>query len=118
MKNLLFLLAAAAIYLHFYPNEKVTNFYNEKKLFLVSKFNEVGSTKIHLKSSKIYDDLEGQLANFSDNEVARLRGISSSRNNVEEFYLTYCKTDQRDIVFRLANEKKVCAVINKYQHLL
>lgn len=118
MKNLLFLLAAAAIYLHFYPNEEVTQFYNDKKLFLTSKFNEVGNTKIRLKASKVYEDLEGDLERFSDNEVDRLKSISSSRTNVKEFYLTICKTEKRDVVFHINNEKKVCAVISKYQGLL
>ena len=118
MKNLLFLLAAAAIYLHFYPNEKVTDFYNEKKLFLASQFEEVGNTKIRLKPSKIYEDLESELDHFSDDEIKRLKNVSSSRPNVAEFYSTYCKTQRRDAVFHITNEKKVCSVISKYQSLL
>ena len=118
MKNLLFLLAAAAIYLHFYPNEEVTNFYNEKKSFLVAKFTELSSTQIRLKADKIYHDLENELGNFSDKEVERLKTISSSRENVSEFYFTYCKTERRDIVFHINNEKRVCSVISKYTSLL
>ena len=118
MKNLLFLLSAAAIYLHFYPNEEVTKFYHEKKSFLVSKFNEMSDTKIRLKADKIYDDLEGDLKHFSDNEVERLKVITSSRSNVKDFYFTYCKTERRDVVFHRANENRLCKVINKYASLL
>lgn len=118
MKNLLFLLAAAAIYLHFYPNEEVTKFYNERKILLTSKFNELSNTQIRLKASKIYEDLEDELYSFSDKEMTRVKSITSSRQNVESFYYSFCKTEKRDIVFHINNQKKICSVISQYQSLL
>jgi hypothetical protein len=118
MKNLLILIVAAALYFHFYPNEEVSNFYQDKIHDLKSLFSEVGDTKLRLKSDKIYTDLESELANFSEKEVERLKVITSSREVVKEFYHQICKTDKRDIIFHITNEKKVCATIGRYTSLL
>ncbi len=118
MKYLLILIVAVALYLHFYPNEKATEFYNQQKQTLLDVFGEFGDTKVHLKADKIYLDLESELENFSENEVERLKEITSSRENVKAFYLTICKTDTRDIHFHITNEKKVCTTINRYTSML
>ncbi|MCP4985161.1 MAG: hypothetical protein GY928_03550 [Colwellia sp.] len=118
MKHLLILIVAAALYFHFYPNEQVTNFYQEKITHLKSFFSEVGNTSIRLKSDKIYSDLEGELASFSEKEIERLKVITSSRDVVREFYHQICQTNQRDIIFHIKNEKKVCNTISHYSSML
>jgi hypothetical protein len=118
MKHLLFLIVAASVYLHFYPNEKVTTFFNEQKQVLLGQFDELTDTKLQLKADKIYDDLADDLGSFSDKEVERLKKISTSRVNVKEFYSTICKTNKRDIVFHINNEKKVCKTISRYASML
>ncbi len=117
MKHLLILIVAATLYLHFYPNDKVTEFYEAKKQYLQSFFSEVGNTKLQLKSDKIYSDLESELGSFSKKEVERLKVITSHRTVVKEFYSSICLTDQRDIVFHITNEKKVCTAISRYTSL-
>ena len=114
MKHLLILIVAVALYLHFYPNEKVTEFYNEQKQALLDNFGEFSDTKVRLKADKIYLDLESDLGSFSEKEVLRLKEITSSRESVKAFYLTICKTDKRDIDFHSTNEKKVCSTIDRY----
>jgi hypothetical protein len=121
MKNLLILIVAAAVYFHFYPNEEVTQYYNDSKAVLLdsfSEFNELTDTKVRLKADKIYLDLESELAAFSEQEVEHLKEISSSRDNVKAFYFTICNTDKRDFVFHLTNEQKVCATISRYSSML
>jgi hypothetical protein len=117
MKHLLFLIVAASLYLHFYPNEKVTTFFNEQKQRLLGQFDELTDTKLQLRAEKIYDDLANELDSFSDKEVERLKQISASRVNVKEFYFTICQTNKRDIVFHLNNEKKVCRTISRYSSM-
>ena len=118
MKHLLILIVAAALYLHFYPNEKVTQFYNTQKQALLDGFGEYTDTKIRLKSDKIYTDLESELGSFSDKEIERLKVITSERAVVKEFYYSICQTQKRDIVFHINNEKKVCSTISRYTNLL
>ena len=117
MKHLLILIVAAAVYLHFYPNEKVTQFYNTQKQTLLDGFGEFSDTKVRLKSEKIFTDLKPQLASFSDKEIERLKVITSERAVVKEFYYSICKTQKRDIVFHITNEKKVCSAISRYTAL-
>ena len=88
MKNLLILIVAIALYLHFYPNAEVTKFYNEKKAFLLKNFGEMSDTKVRLRAETIYTDLESDLASFSTEEVTHLKEITSSRDKVKEFYFT------------------------------
>ncbi len=118
MKHLLILIVAAAVYLHFYPNEKVTQLYNEGKAALLGGFSEFSDGKLRLKADKIYLDLESDLESFSEKEVERLKEITSSRDNVKAFYLTICKTDTRDTDFHINNEKKICLTINRYANML
>jgi len=118
MKHLLILIVAVALYLHFYPNEEVTNFYQEKISYLKGFFSEVSNTKVRLKADKIYTDLESELENFSEKEVERLKVITSSRQVVKEFYSQICQSEQRDIVFHITNEKKVCSTISRYSSML
>jgi len=117
MKHLLTLIVAAAIYLHFYPNEEVTHFYNEQKETLLGLFSEFSDTGIRLKSDKIYTDLTSELGSFSEQEIERLKVITSERAVVKEFYYSICQTEKRDIVFHITNEKKVCSTISRYQNL-
>tara|TARA_R100001377_G_scaffold56238_1_gene33448 strand:+ start:2751 stop:3107 length:357 start_codon:yes stop_codon:yes gene_type:complete len=118
MKHLLILIVAASLYLHFYPNEKVTEFYNKQKQALLDGFGEFSDTKVRLKADKIYLDLESELEHFSEKEVERLKEITSSRESVREFYVTICQTDTRDIDFHIINQKKVCSTINRYTSML
>jgi len=118
MKNLLILIVAVALYLHFYPNEKVTQFYNTQKQALLDGFGEYTDTKIRLKADKIYTDLEPELGSFSKKEIERLKVITSERAVVKEFYHSICQTQRRDIIFHINNEKKVCATIGRYESLL
>jgi len=117
MKYLLILIVAAALYLHFYPNEEVTAFYDDSILSLQEGFSEFGDTKVRLKADKIYLDLENSLESFSEEEVKHLKEITSSREKVKEFYSSICKTDVRDVVFHTTNEKKVCSTIGRYTAL-
>jgi hypothetical protein len=105
---------AASLYLHFYPNKKVTEFYNKQKQVLLDNFSDFSDTKVRLKADKIYLDLENNLESFSEKEVERLKEITSSRDNVKSFYSTICQTDIRDIEFHITNQKKVCSTINRY----
>lgn len=118
MKNLLILIVAAALYLHFYPNEKVTQFYSEQKQSLLNGFSEISDTNVRLKSDKIYLDLESELESFSVKEVEHLKEIASSRDNVKAFYYNICKTEQRDVFFHIKNQQKVCATVSRYVSML
>ncbi|ALO35884.1 hypothetical protein CMT41_15000 [Colwellia sp. MT41] len=118
MKHLLILIVAVALYLHFYPNKEVTQFYNEQKQVLLDGFAKFSDTKVRLKADKIYLDLVPELAAFSEAEVARLKEITSSRENVKTFYFTICKTEKRDVDFHINNEKKVCSTISRYANML
>ncbi|KGJ95390.1 hypothetical protein [Colwellia psychrerythraea] len=118
MKHLLILIVAASLYLHFYPNEKVTEFYEQQKQSLLDNFGDINDTKARLKADKIYLDLEEDLAGFSEKEIERLKEMTSSRKNVKEFYETICQTETRDIDFHITNQKKVCSTINRYTNML
>ncbi|GAA6171460.1 hypothetical protein NBRC116592_11300 [Colwellia sp. KU-HH00111] len=118
MKNLIILIVAAAVFLHFYPQPEVTQFYDKTKAQLLEGFAEFSDTSVRLKADKIYTDLEPQLDTFSMDEIASLQQITSSRKNVGEFYQAYCKGNKRNVVFHPANKSKVCKTIDKYQNML
>jgi len=118
MKNLLILIVAAAVYLHFYPQPEVTKFYNETKKSLLDGFSEFSDTNVRLKADKIFIDLKPKLDSFSSDEVNALKEITSSRNNVNSFYQDYCKSKKRSATFHPSNQSKICKAISKYESML
>ena len=118
MKKLLILIVAGAIYLHFFPNSDITDFYNEKKEMLFEKFAESTDTKARIKLEKIYSDLKTKLNAFSDEEITHLKNITSSRKNTLTFYQKKCKTKTRDYIFHQDNQEHVCQAIRSYESRL
>ena len=115
MKNLLILIVAAAVYLHFYPQPEVTKFYNEQIEAAQEFFSEHTSTKVRLKADKIYTDLEPKFNQFSKEEIERLKEITSSRTQVKVFYFDICQTTKHEPSFHPNNERLVCQTIGKYR---
>jgi len=118
MKNLLILIVAAAVYLHFYPQPEVTKFYNETKESLLNGFSEFSDTSVRLKADKIFIDLKSELDGFSADEVNSLKEITSSRDNVNSFYQNYCKNKKRSATFHPNNQSKICKTISQYENML
>lgn len=118
MKNLLILIVAAAVFLHFYPQPEVTKFYNEQKEALLDGFSEFSDTKVRLKADKVFTDLQAKLASFSAEEVKYLKEITSSRAKVKAFYQSYCKEQMKSITFHPNNQESVCHTISQYENML
>jgi hypothetical protein len=118
MKNLLILIIAAALFLHFYPQPEVIKFYDEQKNSLLDAFVEFSDTKVRLKADKIFIDLEPKLTQFSPEEVTYLKKITSSRTNVKRFFKEYCTSKKRSIIFRSNNQIEVCKTISQYESIL
>lgn len=118
MKNLLILIVAAALFLHFYPQSEVTKFYEEQKNNLLDGFAKFSDTKVRLKADKIFTDLTPKLNQFSVEEVKYLEEITSSRTNVKDFFDEYCTNKKRNIVFRSTNQVEVCKAIRQYESML
>lgn len=118
MKNLLILIVAAAVFLHFYPQPEVTKFYNEQKEALLDGFSEFSDTKVRLKADKIFTDLQSKLENFSAEELKYLKEITSSRANVKEFYNNHCQKNVSSITFHPVNQSDVCKTITQYENML
>ena len=118
MKNILILIVAIAVFLHFYPQPEVTNFYNETKASLVKSFSEFSDTSVRLKPQKIFTDLKPELNSFSPEELDAFKEMTSSRDNVNAFYQSYCKSETSNAIFHPDNQKKICKTISKYGHML
>ncbi|WP_114324936.1 hypothetical protein [Candidatus Colwellia aromaticivorans] len=118
MKNLLILIVATALFLHFYPQPEVTKFYNDQKKMLLDGFSEFSDTKVRLKADKIFVDLKAKLSQFSAEEVEYLKEVTSSRANVKSFFEEYCKSEKRSAIFHSDNQIEVCQTISQYESML
>jgi len=114
MKNILILIVAAAIFLHFYPQPELESWFNEQKETALATFSDATDTKVRLKSDKIYQDLEPKLAQFNEEEKKFLKEITASRESVKAFYYQYCEKDKFSPKFHRTNQKLVCETIYKY----
>ncbi|XQW84999.1 hypothetical protein ACOYR1_18040 [Thalassotalea piscium] len=117
MKNLLILIVAAAIFLHFYPQPELEAWFEEQKAFVLGKFSDATDTHVRLKSEKIYTDLKPHFKQFSAKELAFLKEITSDRKKVIAFYHEFCSTTKpkRSTTFHYGNQPLVCTAIGKYQ---
>ena len=118
MKKLLILIVAAALYFHFYPNEKLNSWLLEQKAMVLSYFSDATDTKIRLKSDKIYQDLSRDFAQFNAQEQAYLAEITRNRDKVKSFYQTYCLNNKQTPKLHRDNLIKVCQTISQYSNLL
>lgn len=118
MKNLLILIVAFALFLHFYPQPELERWYNDKKESALKLFSKATDTKVRLKSDKIFTDLAPQLQSFNVEEQKHLHEITATRDNVKDFYETYCGTNKRHFAFHPNNQAKVCRTIAKYSGML
>lgn len=118
MKNILILIVAAAVFLHFYPQPEVTKFYNQAKESLQGGFADFSDTNVRLKADKVLIDLRPELKYFSPEEVDLLKEITASRENVKSYYQEYCKSNKRNAIFHSTNQAKVCKTISQYESML
>lgn len=117
MKKLLILIVAAALYFHYYPNEKLNSWFFEQKQTVLSYFSDATDTKVRLNSDKIYQDLTKDFAQFNQEEKAFVAEITSSREKVKNFNEQYCKTQKQTPKLHRDNLVKVCYTISKYSNL-
>ena len=118
MKNLLILIVAIALFLHFYPQPEVTKFYDKQKTMLLDGFEQFSDTKVRLKADKIFTDLTPKFGQFSAEEVKYLKEISLSKANVKSFFDEYCTSKKRNIIFQSDNQTEVCKTISQYRSML
>lgn len=117
MKKLLILIVFAAVFLHFYPQPELTEWYEEQKARVLTTFSDATDTRVRLKASKIYEDLEPKLNAFRPSEIERLKEITSSRKNVKAYFGEYC-SNKRDVKFHATNQELICRTIGKYSSML
>ncbi|MGJ8692844.1 MAG: hypothetical protein ACSHW0_10220 [Thalassotalea sp.] len=117
MKKILILIVGIALYLHFYPNTELNNWYEDKKAEFLDTMAK--STKVTFKSNLdgIYDELKNEFIGFSDTELKNLKTITGSVDSITKFYQKSCQGTERTNLFHPDNADKVCrklsAVISK-----
>lgn len=119
MKKLLILIVFAAVYLHFYPEPKLTAWYLEQKAMLTGKMAKATDTKVRLKADKIFTDLKPEFKSFNSAEIDYLKEITTSRETVVAFNDKYCQKEHTyNAKLHQANLLKVCKTISNYAALL
>ena len=117
MKNLLILIVAVAVFLHFYPQPELEEMYQTYKAKVLEAFSDATDTRIRLRPQKIYNDLEPHFSQFNETEVNALREVTSDRKKVIQFYQKYCEAKERSAKFHKQNQELVCGTIANYSSL-
>jgi len=118
MKNLLILIVAAALFLHFYPQPELEDWFTEQKTMVMETFSEATDTQVRLKSDIIYKELENQFDRFTNEEQVFLKEMTIDRKSVKSFFVTFCEGKLRSPNFHRDNQEKVCRKISQYSGLL
>lgn len=109
MKKILILIVTTAIYLHFFPQPELEQFYQEKKASLLNSLSK--STKVGFKANLngFVEGLTDNSIGFSPEEVNELKAISSSVESLTGFYQETCiNKHQQGSGFHSDNINKVC----------
>ena len=114
MKNLLILIVAAAVYLHFYPQPELEQWYQDKKNSALTSFNDATDTRVQLSNKKVYSDLEPSFNHFTPEEVVYAKEITADTKKIISFYKAHCEKPEPDFNFQTTNQKTVCKVIGRY----
>jgi len=118
LKKLLILIVFAAVYLHFYPEPKLINWFEKQKNNIFTNVSKATDTKVRLRAEKIFTDLKDNFNSFSEEEIEQLKKITVSRDSVNDFYLKYCKEKHSNPIIHHTNVDKICHTIDNYQSLL
>jgi hypothetical protein len=118
MKNLLILIVAAALFLHFYPQPELEDWFVEQKATAIATFSKVTNTQVKLKADKIYNDLESQFNSFSTDELKFLKNMTIDSESVKVFFTDFCKANKQTPQLHNENQKKVCNTIEQYSAFL
>lgn len=118
MKNLLILIVAAALFLHFYPQPELEDWLAEQKALVINTFSDATDTQVRLKADKIYTDLKSQFGHFSDEEQIFLKEMTVDRKSVKAFFTEFCVDKQQSPHFHRENQTTVCNKIRQYSSLL
>jgi len=115
MKNLLILIVAAAVFLHFYPQPELESWYNKQKELVIKSFNDATDTNVRLSTKKVYSDLEKEFNRFTPEEITYAKEITSEREKIITYFKDYCDNSKVDYNFHPVNQKAVCKVIGQYR---
>ena len=117
MKYLLIVIVAVAVYLHFYPNEQLNEWYETNKENAQESFSEIADTKARVAPSKLISALQSDFKKFSKGEVAYVKEVAETRQSLKTFYKEYCVEIKDNPRLRREYLKKVCATVDQYRIL-
>ena len=116
-KNLIIIIVAAAVYLHFYPNEELNEWYSATKLEAQESFSEIADTKARVAPSKLISVLQQDFKKFSKNEVTYVKKIAETRDSLKAFHKEFCVEPKDNPRLRRQYQLKVCSTIDQYRIL-
>ena len=116
-KKLLILIVAAAVYLHFYPNQELNEWFSTTKEEAQQTFAEISDTKAKMAPSKLISALQQEFKKFSKKEVAYVKLIAESRDSLKAFHNEYCVKPKDNPRLRREYQSTVCETINRYRIL-
>ena len=116
-KKILIIIVAAAVYLHYYPNEELTNWYNSSKEEAQTKFADISDTNARVAPSKLISVLQQDFKTFSKNEVTYVKSLAESRESLREFHKSYCLTEKNNDRLSRDHLLKVCSTLEQYRIL-
>ncbi len=115
MKNILILIVAFAVFLHFYPQPKLEAFYQEQKEAVLAAFSEATDTGVSLKLERVAEDINAKSSTFRKSEKAHAATITESKASVQLYYETYCKgRGKKDTKLHPNNQAEICRVLANY----
>ena len=117
LKNLLIIIVAIAVYLHFYPNQALTNWYEATKESATTQFADISDTKARVAPSKLINELRQDFKKFSKNEVAYVKELAQSRDSLRKFHKDYCQTGKDNMRLRRDYQLIVCSKLEQYRIL-
>ena len=116
-KNLIIIIVAIAVYLHFYPNEELNEWFSETKQQAQEDFSEIADTKAKVAPSKLISVLQTDFKKFSKNEVAYVKQVAETRDSLKAFHKEYCVEPKDNPRLRRQYQLKVCSTIDQYRIL-
>lgn len=114
-KKLLFLITAAAVYLHFNPSPDLEKKYLSYSNELSNITAEFFGASMKVKASSVYDDLSKEFNSFSREEQNYIKEITLNKKAIATFQRNNCEGSfNGHRVFHPTNLKKVCKSMEDY----
>lgn len=117
MKKLIVLVVGLGLFIHFYPDSPVSEWFYDQKEAITDKVDSISGTDIQFNFRNALNELTKNMPEFNANERAYVESITRTKEEVADFFQKYCEEESFNAQLKAENLQVVCNYLDKQSAL-